>query len=183
MPGGHGGDNKTSLSPEEHSLFINRIKDSKNRPRTEKEMSHMKRLHDLQKGKCRSEETKKKIRESNLGQKRSEDAKKHMSENHADFSGSKNPMYGIHLVKSDEERLKISEKTRGELNPMFGKSHSEESKRKMSESHKGISKGKIWMTNKVDVEIMISPDEYNDYVKVGFVRGRLRKSQKVKLGR
>lgn len=184
MPGGCGGDNKTSLSPEEHDRFVQRIKDSKNnRPRTQKEVDHIKRLHQLQVGKPRSEESNRKSRESNLGQKRSREARKRMSESHADVSGEKNPMYEVHLVKSDEERKQISLRVSGEGNPMYGKKHSEESKLKMSKSHKGITKGKIWMTNKVDVETMIRPEEYEEFVSKGYVRGRLRKSQKCNLGR
>lgn len=75
----------------------------------------MKYLHQLQKGKPRSEECKRKLRESNLGQIRSEVARKHMSENHADFSGDKNPMYGVHQIVSEETRFKISQKSRGRV--------------------------------------------------------------------
>ena len=53
--------------------------------------------------------------------KRSEVTKKKMSDNHADLTGEKNPMYGM----------------TGEKNPMFGKHHSEGSKKKMAES-KGV---------------------------------------------
>lgn len=148
MVGGHGGDNKTSLSPEEHKQFVE------------------------------------KSRKSNLGQVRSDEAKRHMSENHADFNGEKNPFYGRH--HSEETKRKISENhsdTSGKNNPMYGKKHSEESIRKMSEAHSRISKGRIWMTNKIDEEYMITPSEYEEYISKGYVRGRLRKTQKFKLGR
>ena len=39
--------------------------------------------------------------------------------------------------KSQEHRRKLSERMKGEKNPMYGKSHSDETKRKMSESLKG----------------------------------------------
>ena len=59
----------------------------------------------------RSEETKKKMSESQTGRVFTEEHKKKMSDNHADFSGEKNPN--------------------------FGKRHSEESKKKMSEAKIG----------------------------------------------
>lgn len=50
-----------------------------------------------------------------LGRKFSEETKKKISENHADVSGEKNPMYG----------------TKGELSPNYGKEHTEETKQKI----------------------------------------------------
>ena len=46
-----------------------------------------------------------------------------ISENHADFSGENNPMYGVHRY--------------GENHPMYGKHHSEEVRQKMSKAKKG----------------------------------------------
>jgi group I intron endonuclease len=63
------------------------------------------------------------------GRKHTEKSKMLMSKNHADVSGENNPMFG----KS------------GELSPNYGKKHSEETKRKISEGNKGKeswSKGK-----------------------------------------
>tara|TARA_Y100000780_G_scaffold132785_1_gene119551 strand:- start:274 stop:477 length:204 start_codon:yes stop_codon:yes gene_type:complete len=40
-------------------------------------------------------------------------------------------------VYSEETRRKLSEAGKGEKNPFYGKSHSEESKEKMSKSSKG----------------------------------------------
>jgi len=153
MPGGHGGDNKTMLSPEEHQEFVDKIIKSKDRPRTEKEIAHMKSLIESQKGKPRSEECKRKSRESNLGQVRSEEAKRHMSENHADFNGDKNPFYNKH--------------------------HTEETRKKISQNRTGKGLGKIWITNKIDKEILLNPNQrLEDFP--GYVRGRLRKSQRNK---
>jgi hypothetical protein len=69
-------------------------------------------------GAIRSEETKRKISESNKGEL--------------------NHMFGKH--HSVESRRKISESNKVELNYMFGKHHSVESRRKMSESNKGNTK-------------------------------------------
>lgn len=62
---------------------------------------------------------------------------------------------GIQL--SDNHKFKISESNKGEKNPMFGKHHSEESRKKISEARKGqtsywkgktgFHKGKHWRIN------------------------------------
>ena len=51
------------------------------------------------------------------------------------MKGEKNPFYG--KKHSEETKRKISEATKCENNPMYGKHHSEESKKKISEAHKG----------------------------------------------
>lgn len=56
---------------------------------------------------------------SHKGKKRSEETKKKMSNNHADFSGSNNPMFGKQL--SESHREKISSGKKGSKNPMYGK--------------------------------------------------------------
>jgi 5-methylcytosine-specific restriction endonuclease McrA/ribosomal protein L37AE/L43A len=58
--------------------------------------------------------------------------------------GSNNPIYGKH--HTEEARRKISENSAikgGELHPMYGKHHTEEAKRKIGESSKG-SKNNLW---------------------------------------
>jgi len=57
----------------------------------------------------------------NLGKKLSDEQRKKLSENHADFSGEHNPMYG---------------KT-GDLSPIFGRKHTEEALIKMSIAQSG----------------------------------------------
>ena len=64
-----------------------------------------------------------------------EETKKKMSDNHADFSGEKHPMFGKH--HSEETKKKMSESRTGEKNPNFGKHFSEETRKKMSESRTG----------------------------------------------
>ena len=67
---------------------------------------------------------------------RSEETKNKISDNHADFSGEKHPMFGKH--HSEESKKKISEVNTGEKHPMFGRHHSEESKKRLAES-KGVN--------------------------------------------
>jgi group I intron endonuclease len=65
-----------------------------------------------------------------------EEVKRKLSENHADFSGENNPMYGKELSER-VIRKRNSPEHSGENNPMYGESHSKEAKKKMSEAHKG----------------------------------------------
>lgn len=48
---------------------------------------------------------------------------------------------GSHGKLSESSKQKLSEKTKGELNPMYGRKHSEESKQKMSKELKGKYSG------------------------------------------
>lgn len=56
----------------------------------------------------------------------------HMRLHHKDEN---NPLYGKH--HTEETRRKISEATKDENNPFYGKHHSEDTKRKISEATKG----------------------------------------------
>lgn len=60
-----------------------------------------------------------------------ETTKRKLSEVASKRTGKKNPMYG--KTHSEEARRKISEAVKKRPNPMLGRTHSEESKRKMSE--------------------------------------------------
>lgn len=62
-----------------------------------------------------------KIRSKNKGKKVSLETRERMRKSHPDTSGTNNPMYGRF----------------GEDHPMYGKHHSNETKKKLSESHKG----------------------------------------------
>jgi len=69
-----------------------------------------------------------------------EEIKRKMSEKRKGiYVGKNSPNYG--KSPSEETRKKQSEKMRGENNPNFGKKHSEENRRKMSEKKKGKFKG------------------------------------------
>ena len=71
-----------------------------------------------------------------------------MSKNHADFSGERNPMYGIKLkdVMSEEQYAKwkqsISLRNRGSGNPFYGKHHTDRTKEIISKANKGRLCGK-----------------------------------------
>ncbi len=81
-------------------------------------------------GKKFSEEHKRKISSSNKGKIVSEETRKKMSENHADVSGSKNPMYGLVGELSPTHGLKRTEEFKTNLstkltNRIFSKNHKE----------------------------------------------------------
>ena len=83
------------------------------------------------------EETRRKISESNKGKILSEETRKKMSENHWDCSGENHPMFGKH--HSEETKKKNADSHKGKQSPNKGKPMSEEQKRKISESKKNIS--------------------------------------------
>lgn len=92
-------------------------------------------------GRCRTLETKRKISEAKKGKVLSEETKRKMSRNNA--------RYWLGKTRDVETKKKISRsqlgKRTGEKHPMYGKHHTEESKKKMSEKNKGLipwNKGK-----------------------------------------
>ena len=52
-----------------------------------------------------------------------------------DMKGEKNPNYGKH--HTEETRKKLSQANKGENNPMYGKTHTENTRKKMSQANKG----------------------------------------------
>lgn len=117
-------------------------------------------------GKHHSNETKKKISEANQGRVFSEEHKQKISENHANISGKNNPMYGVRLTK--------------EKNPMYGKHHSEETKKKISQVLSDGRKagenhplyGKKWI-NDGNKNKLIMPDEMEYYLSIGYKKGTI----------
>lgn len=87
-------------------------------------------------GKLLSDETKDKIRQKAIGRKASDKTREKMSESK---SGELNPMYGRNHT-AESKKLIAGNRDRsykGELNPFFGKQHSDEIKKKISEKNKG----------------------------------------------
>lgn len=102
------------------------------------------KLSELNKGKNLSEETKRKIGKSNLGSHRSDETRRKMSESqkqaYINNPELRNIISKIHKgrIASKETREKMSRATKGRPSQMKGKRHTEESKRKISESHKKL---------------------------------------------
>lgn len=108
---------------------------------------HKKKIGISSMGKTHSQETRNKIANSLRGIKKTEEHKKKMSERiisdetrlklSKSLRGKPSHKKGLPGRKwSEEEKNKKSNKTMGNLNHFFGKTHSEESKKKMKESRK-----------------------------------------------
>lgn len=83
----------------------------------------------LMKGKTLSEDHKMKIGRANKGRVVPEDAKLAVAKANAN------------RIWSDESKQKLSNSISGKNHPMYGKKHTEETRKKNSESHKGIQAG------------------------------------------
>lgn len=92
-----------------------------------------------------SEETKLKIRQSNLGKTRSAETCERISE--------------------------AASKRVGELNAFYGKHHSEETRKLISEKCKDAVRGKKWMTNGTD-SIRVNQEDIEMYISQGYKLGR-----------
>lgn len=156
----------TTLTPEEYEdskiKFAEMMKDRM------RGNSHMKgkvcspetrqRKSELGRLRVQSLETRQRISESNkgkrLGKKASLETLEKMSKA---LSGSNNPMYGVHL--------------KGSQNHMYGKHHSEETRKKISETKKGVSINRVWVTDGVTNKF-ISKD---DPIPEGWRYGRIMK--------
>lgn len=95
------------------------------------------------------------------GKHHTKEARKKMSENHANFSDKNNPMYGKHHTK--ETRIAISKAN-------IGKIHSEESRRKMSNSRKELR----WINDGICSK-RVNLKELNFYLSRGYTLGRMSK--------
>lgn len=79
---------------------------------------------------------------SNRGYRHTDASRQKMRESHRDVSGERNPMFGhsVQEFMTDAEILswkrRISQSVAGENNPFFGRTHTAESKEKMSIAHK-----------------------------------------------
>jgi hypothetical protein len=84
-------------------------------------------------GRVLSEETKRKISEAHKGRTHSEESRRNMSKARKGNTNSKGK------TVSEETRAKMSAALKGKNNPNYGKSPSEETKRKLSEANKNPS--------------------------------------------
>lgn len=94
------------------------------------------------KGKPFSEETRRKISEALKGKPCKPQSEETRRKRSIAFTGEKNPRYGKPGTMkgrkhSLEARRRMSESTKGEKNPNFGKTHSAETRRRISEGNKG----------------------------------------------
>ena len=86
------------------------------------------------KGRSLSEETRKKLSEASKGKKLSEETRNKMSEaRKGKYTGEKNPMYGRHHTEDSKKRISAASK---------GRRHTEEARKKMSDAAKGKPKTK-----------------------------------------
>lgn len=96
-----------------------------------------------------SNETKRKIAESNRRRIISEETRQKMSDNHANFKGENSVWYGRHHTEQTKQKISLAKKGQlaGEKNPMYGKrgkdspnfgrKHTIEARKKMSIANKG----------------------------------------------
>ena len=121
--------------------------------------------HDAyRKGKPKSEETKKKLREAAKGKHCSEETRNKMREAK---KGENNPIYGKH--HSDETKKKTADAMKGNKNAL-GCKRSEETRNKMREAAKGNKnvRGTRWFNNgKINIRAKECPP--------GFTPGRIKK--------
>jgi len=107
-------------------------------------------------GKRHSEETIRKIKEENVGKKRSEATRKRMSEAKKGMKLSEELKKKLSELKkgkklSEEHRRNVAKanakKNRGKTHPMYGKHHSKETKKKISEAMSG-ERSPFWLGGK-----------------------------------
>lgn len=120
-----------------------------------------------------------------------------LSERGRKMVGPLNPMYGkTHKVsdkqrylssirmkgnqlsktkKSQEHYESLKKRYKGEGNPFYGKCHTEDTKRRISDGRLGTKNPcyhKLWITNGV-VNKRVSIEDLDDYLQQGFVKGRV----------
>lgn len=142
-----------------------------NRPASELIFLTVKEHNAYRKGKPKSDEHKKKLREAMKG-KPSPNKGKHFSEEHKNKIREANK--GKHLSEETKNKMREANKGKrvGEKHPMYGKHHTEETKNKMRESHKGNTntRGKHWYNNgKINTMAKECPE--------GFVPGIIKGEQ------
>jgi hypothetical protein len=92
------------------------------------------KMSEAQKGKIVTEEQRKNIGRARRGKIHSEETRKKLREKRV----GKKPALG--MKHTDEAKKKISDKTKGENNPFYGKTHNENTKSKLSSRHNKLLK-------------------------------------------
>lgn len=90
-------------------------------------------------GKHHSEEVRLKLSEQHIGMKVSDEVKKKISEANKERYKDENERAKCGRPHTDKWKQEQSERMKGENHPMYGKHHSEETKRKISEARKNLS--------------------------------------------
>jgi hypothetical protein len=90
-------------------------------------------------GYVKSEETKRKISQSQLGEKNHRYGKKYTDEEKI-IIGERGKGKNLGKKHTEEFKTHLSESRKGNRNPFYGKSHTEKSREKLRESHLGVSK-------------------------------------------
>lgn len=90
-------------------------------------------------GKHHSEEVRLKLSEQHIGMKVSDEVKKKISEANKERYKDENERAKCGRPHTDKWKQEQSERMKGENHPMYGRHHSEETKRKISEAHKNLS--------------------------------------------
>jgi hypothetical protein len=98
---------------------------------------HRRKISEAGKKRKPSEETKRKTSEALKGRKQTEEHKRKARDSRSYTKGNVSPFKGKN--HSEESKKKLSESKKGSTSPMKGKQHSEESKKKMSDVAKGRS--------------------------------------------
>lgn len=134
------------------------------------------KIGESQKGKIISEESRRKMSEKQRGKIISQETKEKLSKS---MSGKGNPMYGKHHTEETKKRISEVRKEKYRNGEYV---ISEETRRKMSESHKGITKGKDSLKGKICItkdftNKYIYPNELEYYESLGYRRGRYLKKK------
>lgn len=102
------------------------------------------------------------------GHKHSEETKKKMSDAR---TGTLNSNYGNRWNQSDELKALHSKLSSGENNGMFGKKHSDNTKKLIGEKNKLAMSGRVRITNG-EINKIVKPEELEYYYSIGFYKGR-----------
>ena len=96
---------------------------------------------------------------------------------HIRLYGEDHPAYGSHI--SEDHKLAISKANTGRCRTPEERKKISESRigLKLSDDHKrkigDSGRGRIWINNGIKSK-MIYPNEFSDYLKLGYVKGRLK---------